>query len=115
MALLLIYAGGASGERAMRTLAVRALGFAPAGDSSSNAGQKEGATAASSSSWRRARLPLEIVSDIARRAGGDAPSWPLARGPMDPLLRRSSSGSAAAAAIAAADARAAARRAEGAP
>ena len=112
----------ASGERAMRTLAVRALGFAPAGDDafavvgdSSNAGQKEGATAASSSSWRRARLPLDIVSDIARRASADAPSWQLALGPMDPPLSLLRGGSAAAAAIAAADARASQRRAEGAP
>ena len=99
----------ASGERAMRTLAVRALAFAPAG--------ADQAAAASSSSWRRARLPLDIVSDIARRASADAPSWQLALGPMDPLLR-SGSGSAAAAAIAAADARALAegeRRAYGAP
>ena len=102
----------ASGERAMRTLAVRALAFAPAG--------ADQAAAASSSSWRRARLPLEIVSDIARRASADAPSWQLALGPMDPPLSllRSGSGSAAAAAIAAADARALAegeRRAYGAP
>ena len=80
-AVALRRADHASGERAMRTLAVRAL---------------------------RERLPLDIVSDIARRASADAPSWQLALGPMDPPLSllRSGSGSAAAAAIAAADARA---------
>ena len=71
----------AAAERAMRTLAVRGL---------------------------RERLPLEIVSDIARRASADAPSWQLALGPMmmdPPLLRGSGS---VARIIAAADARAAA-------
>ena len=81
----------AASERAMRTLAVRALAF---GD-------------------RRERLPLEIVSDIAQRASANAPSWQLALGPMDPpLLRGSSSSSSGSVAriIAAADARAEARR-----
>ena len=74
----------ASGERVMRTLAVRALALGSQGDD------------------RHERLPLEIMSDIARRAGADAPSWHLGIGTMNPP--RSTP-------IVAADARAAARAA----
>ena len=66
-------AEAASGERVMRTLAVRGLAFAP--------GRLGGAQSAAR---RSGALPLEIVSDIARRAGADAPSWHLGVGTMNP-------------------------------
>ena len=66
-------AEAASGERAMRTLAVRGLAIAP--------GRLGGAQSAAR---RSGALPLEIVSDIARRAGADAPSWHLGVGTMNP-------------------------------